>query len=203
MDSSLITTLSFWGLVVILILGVIIGLFLIVWRFSFNVPVWVFEKRGDKNYYLRKLSGRKIVDVDGNVKYILFSWNIMNKKIFIKPTEKAEDIYRLGNGDMLFVSKDSNENYCHIKYNYDSSSFENIPSEVHFWASNARRERAEVHRRGIDWATIGAYGVVFTGLIITLVMVIFTLDWASNIQCGGGSAPVDVNSVPLVSSLTK
>lgn len=196
MDSALWSDIAFWSMMGIAIIMTFVVIGFLVWKSLFNVVVWVIEKRGDRIAYWRKIKAKRVVDNDGNVTYQVFTFNLFKPRVYIKPPS-PKDIYRIGIKDMLIVSKNSRDEYCPVRYNYDEDAFENIPAEVGFWASNTRRHRQQVHKQGVNWALVGAFAVVTFGLIISLVMVILTLDFASSMTCSGGQVSSNF-TIPLI-----
>jgi hypothetical protein len=199
LSAALIGQIMFWTMIILSFLIVFgIALFFL-WKKGFNIAVWVVEKRGDGVSYWRTKRAKRFTDMDGNVKYVLFQMNPFAKSSYIKPTDDIRDVYRIEGKDAILVSKNSKDEYCPIHYNYDENSFENIPAEVSYWASNTRNHRMAIHKKGINWALIGAIGIVTFALIISLVMVIMTLGYASSVQCVGGQAVTGSNwTIPLV-----
>ena len=197
--NEILTQLVFWSsLVSILIAMGIVG-FIVYWRTGFKIPVWVFEKDGNNVINLRRLAA-KLVRKDDNVKFQIFTWNFWDKsKIqYIKPITKCTDSFQQGSKHMLMVCKQSDGKYVHVRYDYNSDAFENIPSEVSYWASITRKEREMVHTTGVNWAVVAPIAITSFALIICLVMVIFTLDYVQSVNVGGGAVQAVNTSIPLL-----
>ena len=199
---EMIELFKFWTIIICIVIVVLLIVFVIAYYKSFNMKCWVFERRGTKFIKQKTLMVKRLVE-NGITKYQVWSWNFFSPKKTIKPTNCAEDIFQDEKGrDMLMVAKGSNEEYCHIQYNSNSMAFEDIPAEVNFWASVTTRERELVHKTGMNWGAIASMGLVFIALIISLLMVMYVLDYAETMrtacQTAQAVAPVVGANLPIV-----
>ena len=198
--------LLYGGLIgIAFIVCLVIGVFF--YTKTFNIKTLVVEKRGDGMFKFRFINVKKKVK-DGVVRYEPVNMTfggIFGKCPEIKPNDNPKDIYSMDGKDLLILVRDSKNDYSYANFNYDGNSFSPIPQEVHYWASVKRREQELMHKAGINWSVIMAYGIIVLGMIISLLMVVFVLDWASKVQC---IAPVVqqtsnniTNAVPLVGGM--